>query len=847
MSISIMLERLSATAPDLLAVILDATVKGTAILALVWLATLAMRRSSAAARHWVWFLGVLGLLLLPILTAALPGWHVLPATLLGHFSSTQQQSSNSAVEAAPSESPLVITREVANHELPRINRTAPATANAEPPVAANTSAAASAVAGRPLSPLGWQALAVLLWFAGSATLFAYLALGHASLWWLRRRSSRVATGDWPTLIRQLSTQLGIRRPVELLCSPRRTMPMTWGLWRIRLLMPADFADWTDEQRRTVLLHELAHARRWDCLTQLIAQAACALHWFNPLAWLAWRRMQAERELACDDLVLNAGTKPSAYAEQLLQIAAEMPAARASAAIAFARPSKLEIRLRAVLDVGRNRRRVTRRGAISAALLIGAIAMLCAMVRADKPGPDAAGGPGVDLDAQNAPPAEFGRVVDAEGKPVAGAKIDTILPTWSAVTAADGLFPLHDLIARSVLKSADLRVQAAGFLNRSYGLDLRESTPVRRVIHLHRVCRLEGRLLGPDGKPLAGAPVWVKGRDVYQDEAEYYKNMNNGWCDVPAVTDRDGQFVIDNVAPGDVLMAYVPGVNFTHDPPTHVGPEPAAWLNQHIPAGPIKGIFAAQALTLKDGEARRNLVLDLSKSVGVVQGRVLDKNAKPLPGAEIHLVWNRTDGPLVVEWSDPVRTGADGRYMFNKLSMGSWMLTAHVLFPMFRWDDINAKPVRVEASDKPFTAPDLVVPVTQMPSGRIRRPQPLNDAKTIHEWIEATLAGDSATAAALVTPDSPAAGSQERLSSLLKQLFSHQHDFVPSVSSEGGKTEWADGEGTATKDVGVQAAPFSNREHHLVFHLTMKAGVWRIDDVTDEKGGSLLTDPAPAPK
>ena len=74
------------------------------------------------------------------------------------------------------------------------------------------------------------------------------------------------------------------------------------------------------RRRLVLLHELAHIRRYDCLTQLVAQAACALHWFNPLVWLAKSRMQSERELACDDLVLGAGTLPSTYAADLLELA-----------------------------------------------------------------------------------------------------------------------------------------------------------------------------------------------------------------------------------------------------------------------------------------------------------------------------------------------------------------------------------------------------------------------------------------------------------------------------------------------------------------------------------------------
>src|SRR3569623_1458394 len=161
------------------------------------------------------------------------------------------------------------------------------------------------------------------------------------------------------------------------------MPMTWGWWRTRILLPADAVNWTVENRRMVLLHELAHAKRMDCLTQLLAEFACALHWFNPLAWAAWHQMRAERERACDDLVLQAGMKPSAYAEQLFLIAAETPALPFSAAaIAMARPSGLEQRLAAILEVGRNRTRWGfARVGLAAALML-AVALPLAVLRGE---------------------------------------------------------------------------------------------------------------------------------------------------------------------------------------------------------------------------------------------------------------------------------------------------------------------------------------------------------------------------------------------------------------------------------------------------------------------------------
>jgi hypothetical protein len=113
--------------------------------------------------------------------------------------------------------------------------------------------------------------------------------------------------------------------------------------------------WTDERRHAVLLHELAHVHRGDCRVQALAQAACALYWFNPLVWKAAAALRAERERACDDEVLRHGARASSYATHLLEIARDLaPGIRPTAALAMARRAELEGRLLAVLADGRPR-------------------------------------------------------------------------------------------------------------------------------------------------------------------------------------------------------------------------------------------------------------------------------------------------------------------------------------------------------------------------------------------------------------------------------------------------------------------------------------------------------------
>ncbi len=81
-------------------------------------------------------------------------------------------------------------------------------------------------------------------------------------------------------------------------------PALVGLWPARLLLPRDFAERFDAtQQQLVLAHEALHRSRFDNHWNALAAALLALHWFNPLAWLAARAMRADQELACDSAVI----------------------------------------------------------------------------------------------------------------------------------------------------------------------------------------------------------------------------------------------------------------------------------------------------------------------------------------------------------------------------------------------------------------------------------------------------------------------------------------------------------------------------------------------------------------
>ena len=227
-------------------------------------------------------------------------------------------------------------------------------------------------------------VAVAIWAIGCLAILARLVIGILAVQWMSRRTERVVDAPWLPLARELAEDVGVSPRISFLRSARATMPMAWGIVSPSVLMPADADDWPSDRLRIVLLHELAHVKRRDCLTHMLAQLTCALYWFNPLAWMAARRARTERERACDDLVLAAGTEGPDYAQELLEIARVMRAGRfpvvlAGATLAMAHRTQLEGRVIAILDPKVPRSAMTRlRTAAATAVAACALVPLAAV-------------------------------------------------------------------------------------------------------------------------------------------------------------------------------------------------------------------------------------------------------------------------------------------------------------------------------------------------------------------------------------------------------------------------------------------------------------------------------------
>jgi HEAT repeat protein/beta-lactamase regulating signal transducer with metallopeptidase domain len=232
--------------------------------------------------------------------------------------------------------------------------------------------------------LHWSVLLTGIWLLGVLGIMGNHFVGALGLYLVARRARPIQSQEWQDLADEIGDRLWITRDVTLLKSHATTMPVTWGGRKPVVLLPSDADTWTDERRRYVLTHEFAHIRRWDCTTQGIAQLACALYWFNPMVWVAARRLRIERERACDDQVLMSGGKASSYAEHLLDIARSLRATLVSplGAVAMARPSQLEGRVLAILDPDRRRRAFSKGQSMTAmALAVLVIVPIAAMAPA----------------------------------------------------------------------------------------------------------------------------------------------------------------------------------------------------------------------------------------------------------------------------------------------------------------------------------------------------------------------------------------------------------------------------------------------------------------------------------
>lgn len=213
--------------------------------------------------------------------------------------------------------------------------------------------------------------ATWLWFGGAVMLLSRILFALDQ----RRRHSQPAPPATAQLGAGIARELGIGRPVRFEQSPAAVVAETRGAFRPAVTLPATATNWPEERMRVVLTHELIHVARNDWAIAILAEAVAALHWFNPLAWIALRDLRREREIACDDAVLSFGVDNADYAGHLLEVVRSLRAGHTAPSVAMAQASHLEARIRSILKPD------LPRGGVSMKLQFGAAAFAACLLTA----------------------------------------------------------------------------------------------------------------------------------------------------------------------------------------------------------------------------------------------------------------------------------------------------------------------------------------------------------------------------------------------------------------------------------------------------------------------------------
>ena len=288
-----------------------------------------LRRGPGRVRHLLWSGALVGTLLVSPLSWLLPGWELglrAPAP-----PAAEDVPSHPYVPAPP---PADLQRLFADSPLPQ----------------------GEGLGMWASSGMYLEAVLAGLWVLGALVVGGRFLLARVRLARLAGRTRPVSDPAWLRSLDDAVRLLGLRRPVRLGTTAEVTVPMAGGVRRPTIFLPLAAAEWSCGRRRLVLLHELVHVQRGDLATELAAQLACALYWWNPLVWHAQRRLHAEREAACDETVIAHGARPSEYASHLLDIAQSLAARRPVAALAMVQRSQLEGRLMNILETSHPRRK-----------------------------------------------------------------------------------------------------------------------------------------------------------------------------------------------------------------------------------------------------------------------------------------------------------------------------------------------------------------------------------------------------------------------------------------------------------------------------------------------------------
>jgi TonB family protein len=488
--------------------LLDVMLRSSVILAATMVVLPFLRRGSAALRHAVLAGAMAASAVVVPLSWTMPAWTVeVPAVV------TASLSEPAALPAQSAAAPVGVTASP--------GRVAPAT------------------------------LLAALWAVGVTLGVGLIGVSFFRLHRIVARAVAVVDGPWNRGVVDVAAAVGLRRRITLLQTDTPDLLATWGAISPQILLPSRATEWSQTRIHAVLGHEIAHIQRQDWLVQFAAEGLRAIYWFNPLYWLACRRLRRESEQACDDAVLRLGVPPRDYAFHLVGVArsCRSVALPVAAVMPMARPSTLERRITAMLNPSLGRRVLTVRALALTATVLAALALPVAAFRVAPDGPLPISGVVYDPSGGVVPEAALTLEDERQNK-------------WQTTSDSTGRFEFPPVSAGKYVLEASL----AGFRPLRQELELTVARDWARAVTLQvgnlreSITVREKRSKTPPREPAGPLPVRVGGnirpptktkdvRPVYP--ASMREAGREGSVPLEAIIGRDGAVLSVRVATAQV--------------------------------------------------------------------------------------------------------------------------------------------------------------------------------------------------------------------------------------------------------------------------------------------------------
>ncbi|MBX2907404.1 MAG: M56 family metallopeptidase [Taibaiella sp.] len=188
------------------------------------------------------------------------------------------------------------------------------------------------------------------YIVGVVLMLLRLLLGIGQVVSLRNIGTKQAVGVYDALFVDLKRRMGISRSVRLLVSARARVPMVVGVLKPVVLVPAaTVMQLSPGQLEAILLHELAHVKRYDYLANIVQAAVETVLFFNPFVWLVSAGVRDERERCCDDMVVSMVDEPLDYATALTALASIRPVSGTFTVAATGKSGRLFVRVQRIME------------------------------------------------------------------------------------------------------------------------------------------------------------------------------------------------------------------------------------------------------------------------------------------------------------------------------------------------------------------------------------------------------------------------------------------------------------------------------------------------------------------